>query len=167
VRFALALAGNPELLFLDEPTAALDVEARRHFWQSVETIARQGATVLFATHYLEEADANATRIIVVNHGRVIADGTPAQIKAFTATRTLRFSTSAPDPSQLLKLPGVSDVVVSGDAVTVRTSDADGTLPALYALGRQIKAMEVGGGGLEEALIALTSADNGPVTEGVR
>jgi len=167
VRFALALAGNPELLFLDEPTAALDVEARRHFWRSVETIAGQGATVLFATHYLEEADANATRIIVVNHGRVIADGTPAQIKAFTATRTLRFSTQAPDPSELLKLPGVTDVVVNGDAVTMRTSDADGTLPALYALGRQIKAMEVGGGGLEEALIALTSADNGPVKEGVR
>ena len=166
VRFALALAGNPELLFLDEPTAALDVEARRHFWRSVETIAAQGATVLFATHYLEEADANATRIIVVNHGRVIADGTPAQIKAFTVIRTLRFTTPAPDPSVLLKLPGVSDVVVNGDAVTVRTSDADGTLPALYALGRQIKAMEVGGGGLEEALIALTSADNGPITEGV-
>jgi len=166
VRFALALAGNAELLFLDEPTAALDVEARRHFWQSVDTIARQGATVLFATHYLEEADANATRIIVVNHGRVIADGTPAQIKAFTAIRTLRFSAQAPDPSELLKLPGVTDVVVNGDAVTVRTSDADDTLPALYALGRQIKSMEVGGGGLEEALIALTTADNGPVTEGV-
>jgi ABC-2 type transport system ATP-binding protein len=166
VRFALALAGNPELLFLDEPTAALDVEARRHFWRSVETTARQGTTVLFATHYLEEADANATRIIVVNHGRIIADGAPAQIKAFTATRTLRFSTPVPDPSELLKLPGVTDVVVNGDAVTVRTSDADGTLPALYALGRQIKAMEVGGGGLEEALIALTSADNGPVREGV-
>jgi ABC-2 type transport system ATP-binding protein len=166
VRFALALAGQPELLFLDEPTAALDVAARRHFWQSVESIAGQGATVLFATHYLEEADANATRIIVVNHGRVIADGTPAQIKAFTATRTLRFTSPAPDPSELLRLPGVSDVQVNGDAVTVRTGDADETLPALYALGRQIRAMEVGGGGLEEALIALTSADNSPVTEGV-
>jgi len=152
VRFALALAGN--------------AEARRHFWQSVEMTARQGTTVLFATHYLEEADANATRIIVVNHGRVIADGTPAQIKAFTAIRTLRFGAQAPDPSELLKLPGVTDVVVNGDAVTVRTSDADDTLPALYALGPQIKSMEVGGGGLEEALIALTTADNGPVTEGV-
>ena len=166
VRFALALAGNPELLFLDEPTAALDVAARRHFWRSVETIAAQGTTVLFATHYLDEADANASRIIVLNHGRVVADGTPARIKAFTAIRTLRFTTPAPDPSELLRLPGVSDVVVNGDAVTVRTGDADGTLPALYALGRQIKAMEVGGGGLEEALIALTSADNGGVKEGV-
>jgi ABC-2 type transport system ATP-binding protein len=160
VRFALALAGHPEVLFLDEPTAALDVAARRHFWRSMETIAGQGTTVLFATHYLDEADANASRIIVVNHGRVIADGTPAQIKAFTAIRTLRFTTPAPDPSELLGLPGVSDVLVNGSAVTVRTGDADATLPGLYALGRQIKAMEVGGGGLEEALIALTSADNG-------
>jgi ABC-2 type transport system ATP-binding protein len=166
VRFALALAGQPELLFLDEPTAALDVEARRRFWQSVEHIAQQGTTVLFATHYLEEADANATRIIVVNHGRVIADGTPARIKAFTATRTLRFSTPAPDPSELLKLPGVTDVLVNGDAVTVRTGDADETLPALYALGRRIAGLEVGGGGLEEALIALTSADDGETTERV-
>ncbi len=166
VRFALALAGNPDLLFLDEPTAALDVEARRHFWQSVERIAGQGTTVLFATHYLEEADANAARIIVVNHGRVIADGTPARIKAVTATRTLRFSTPAPDPSELLKLPGVSDVVVNGDAVTVRTGEADDTLPALYALGHRIAGLEVGGGGLEEALIALTSADNGAITERV-
>src|SRR5499425_1909501 len=168
VRFALALAGHPELLFLDEPTAALDVAARRHFWRSVQTIAAQGTTVLFATHYLDEADANASRIIVVNHGRVIADGTPADIKAFTAIRTLRFSTQAPDPSELLTLPGVSDVLVNGNAVTVRTADADATLPALYALGRQIKAMEVGGGGLEEALIALTSVDNdedGPANRG--
>jgi ABC-2 type transport system ATP-binding protein len=166
VRFALALAGNPDLLFLDEPTAALDVEARRHFWQSVERIAGQGTTVLFATHYLEEADANAARIIVVNHGRVIADGTPARIKAVTATRTLRFSTPAPDPSELLKLPGVADIVVNGDAVTVRTGEADETLPALYALGHRIAGLEVGGGGLEEALIALTSADNGAITERV-
>jgi ABC-2 type transport system ATP-binding protein len=166
LRFAMALLPDPELLILDEPTTGMDVEGRRSFWSAIRQDASRGRTVLFATHYLEEADANATRIIVVNHGRVIADGTPAQIKAFTATRTLRFSTQAPDPSELLKLPGVTDVVVNGDAVTVRTGDADDTLPALYALGRQITSMEVGGGGLEEALIALTSADNGPVTEGV-
>ena len=129
-------------------------------------IAGQGTTVLFATHYLDEADANAARIIVVNHGRVIADGTPARIKAVTATRTLRFSTPAPDPAELLKLPGVADVVVNGDAVTVRTGEADDTLPALYALGHRIAGLEVGGGGLEEALIALTSADNGAITERV-
>jgi ABC-2 type transport system ATP-binding protein len=166
VRFALALAGDPQLLFLDEPTAALDVEARRSFWRSVEAITEQGRTVLFATHYLDEADANASRIIVVNHGRIIADGTPSQIKAYTATRTLRFTTPVPDPALLLGLPGVADVLVNGEAVTVRTGDADATLPALYALGLPVKAMEVGGGGLEESLIALTSDSNGAGTPGV-
>jgi ABC-2 type transport system ATP-binding protein len=156
VRFALALAGQPELVFLDEPTAALDVEARRGFWQSVGTIAEQGTTVLFATHYLDEADANASRIIVVSHGRIMADGTPSQIKAYTSVRTIRFSIPGPDTGALLRLPGVTDVVASGDAVTMRSGDADATLPALYALGRPVRGLEVGGGGLEEALIALTS-----------
>lgn len=166
VRFALALAGSPDLLFLDEPTAALDVEARRAFWDAVRAISEQGTTVLFATHYLEEADANASRVIVVNRGRVIADGTPAQIKAYTSARTIRFATPAPDPALLLRLPGVTDVAVNGDAVTVRSGDADSTLPALYGLGQQITAMEVGGGGLEESLIALTSDDNGAGSPGV-
>jgi ABC-2 type transport system ATP-binding protein len=165
VRFALALAGRPELLFLDEPTAALDVEARRGFWQSVRTIAEQGTTVLFATHYLDEADANASRIIVVSHGRIMADGTPSQIKAYTSVRTIRFSMPVPDTSALLRLPGVNDVVASGDAVTIRSGDADATLPALYALGRPVRGLEVGGGGLEEALIALTS-DTGDTVAGV-
>jgi ABC-2 type transport system ATP-binding protein len=159
VRFALALAGAPDLLFLDEPTAALDVAARRSFWHSVAAITAQGTTVLFATHYLEEADANADRIIVVNRGRVIADGTPAQVKSYTAARSIRFTTPAPDPAVLLRLPGVGDVHVNGAAVTVRSADADATLPALYALGRPITGMEVGGGGLEEALVALTASDD--------
>jgi ABC-2 type transport system ATP-binding protein len=126
----------------------------------VETIATQGATVLFATHYPEEADANASRIIVVNRGAVIADGTPSQVKAHTASRSIRFTTPVPDPAVLLRLPGVSDVHVSGSAVTVRSGDADATLPALYALGRPVRGLEVGGGGLEEALVALTSDDSG-------
>jgi len=159
VRFALALAGRPELLFLDEPTAALDVEARRGFWQSVQAIAAQGTTVLFATHYLDEADANASRIIVVSHGRVLADGTPAQVKAYTSVRTIRFSTPAPDTSMLLRLPGVSGVSADGDTVTIRSGDADATLPALYGLARPVRSLEVGGGGLEEALLALTHDDD--------
>jgi ABC-2 type transport system ATP-binding protein len=158
VRFALALAGRPDLLFLDEPTAALDVESRRGFWQSVRTIAEQGTTVLFATHYLDEADQNAGRIIVVSHGKVVADGTPAQIKAYTSVRVIRFSMPSPGTADLVRLPGVTDVAASGDAVTIRSADADATLPALYALGRPVRGLEVGGGGLEEALIALTSDD---------
>jgi ABC-2 type transport system ATP-binding protein len=156
VRFALALAGRPDLLFLDEPTAALDVESRRGFWQSVRAIAEQGTTVLFATHYLDEADQNAGRIIVVSQGKVVADGTPAQIKAYTSVRIIRFATPSADTSALLGLPGVTEVAASGDAVTIRSADADATLPALYALGRPVRGLEVGGGGLEEALLALTS-----------
>jgi ABC-2 type transport system ATP-binding protein len=155
VHFALALAGRPDLLFLDEPTVGLDVEARRHFWQSLRAIAAEGTTVLFATHYLDEADANASRIIVISQGRVIADGTPAAIKASTSVRTLRAATPAPDPAALLALPGVADVSVQGDAVTIRTSDADATLHDWYRLGRPIHGLEIGGGGLEEALLTLT------------
>jgi ABC-2 type transport system ATP-binding protein len=155
VRFALALAGDPDLLFLDEPTVGLDVEARRHFWQSLRTIAAEGTTTAFATHYLDEADANASRIIVISQGRVIADGTPAAIKASTSVRTLRAATPAPDPAALLALPGVADVSVQGDAVTIRTSDADATLHDWYRLGRPIHGLEIGGGGLEEALLTLT------------
>ena len=164
VRFALALAGDPDLLFLDEPTVGLDVEARRHFWRSLRTVAAEGTTVLFATHYLDEADANASRIIVISQGRVIADGTPASIKASTSARTLRAASPGPDPAALLTLPGVADVSVHGDAVTIRTTDADATLPAWYGLGRPIHGLEIGGGGLEEALLTLTgqeaSADTG-------
>jgi ABC-2 type transport system ATP-binding protein len=156
VRFALALAGRPELLFLDEPTVGLDVEARRHFWQSLRTVAAEGTTVLFATHYLDEADANASRVIVISKGQVIADGTPAQIKSGTSGRTLRaVMPDHPEPGLLLALPGVTDVRVQGTAVTIRTTDADATLHAWYGLGRPIRGLEVGGGGLEEALLALT------------
>ncbi len=158
VRFALALAGRPDLLFLDEPTTALDVESRRSFWQSVHAIAEQGTTVLFATHYLDEADQNAGRIIVVSHGKVVADGTPAQIKAYTSVRIIRFATPSPDIPALLDLPGVTEASAGGDAVTIRSADADATLPALYALGRPVRGLEVSGGGLEEALLALTGGD---------
>lgn len=126
----------------------------------MQTIARQGNTVLFATHYLDEADANASRIIVVSRGRVLADGTPAQIKAYTSTRTIRFTMPSPDPSLLLRLPGVTDVSARADAVTMRSGDADVTLPALFALGRPVRGLEIGGGGLEEALLALTSDGGG-------
>jgi ABC-2 type transport system ATP-binding protein len=162
VRFALALAGRPDLLFLDEPTVGLDVEARRHFWRSLGTIADEGTTVLFATHYLDEADANASRVLVISQGRVIADGTPAGIKASTSVRTLRAATPGPDPAVLLSLPGVADVYVRGDAVTIRSTDADATLHAWYGLGRPIHGLEIGGGGLEEALLTLTgTASPGP------
>jgi ABC-2 type transport system ATP-binding protein len=168
VRFALALAGRPELLFLDEPTVGLDVESRRHFWDSMRNVTAHGTTVLFATHYMDEADANADRIIVVSRGRVIADGTPAEIKSHTSTRMIRANTPSPDLSVLLTLPGAVDVSARGQTVTIRSADADATLHGLYALGWPIKGLEIGGGGLEDALLALTSDDaEGGATHGTR
>lgn len=154
VHVALALAGDPELVFLDEPTVALDVEGRRDFWSAMRKAADDGRTVLFATHYLEEADANADRVIVLSGGQVRADGPPARIKAGTGAKTVRFAADAPDPAALRALPGVTDAEVHGGHVTLTTTDADATLPALYASGQRIRDVEVTGGGLESALLTL-------------
>lgn len=156
VHFALALAGDPELLFLDEPTVGLDVEGRRDFWGSMRRIAERGTTILFATHYLEEADAAAERIIVLAGGQVRADDSPEIIKAHSAAKTIRCALVAPDADELRRLPGVTGVRVRGERVSVSTADADATVPALYATGRTVRDIEVTGVGLEEALIALTS-----------
>jgi ABC-2 type transport system ATP-binding protein len=156
VRFAIAIAGRPELLFLDEPTVALDVEARRDFWQVVRGTAEQGASVVFATHYLDEADMFADRVVVLSHGAVVADGTPSTIKALAGGRTVRFVLPTPDPQRLLALPGVRDVKVHGNEVIIHTDDADRTVGALYASIGEVRDLEVTGAGLEEALITLSS-----------
>jgi ABC-2 type transport system ATP-binding protein len=155
VRFALALAGRPELLFLDEPTVALDVESRRRFWAGVQAVAAEGTSVVFATHYLDEADAHADRVVVLHRGRVVADGPPASVKATTSVRTIRAVLAEPDPAWLLTLPGVQQVSVHGRGVTLRSADADATVGAMYARGLAVRDLEVTGAGLEEALLALT------------
>ncbi len=155
VRFALAIAGKPRLLLLDEPTAAMDVAARRSFWASMRGYAAQGRTILFATHYLEEADANADRIVVIDHGRVIADGTAAQIKATTGGRTIRFTLGGQPTAGLKTLPGVTALEVRGDVATLQTSDQDETLHALYATDLRVRDLSVAGANLEEAFLDLT------------
>ncbi|HEY3686592.1 MAG TPA: ABC transporter ATP-binding protein [Streptosporangiaceae bacterium] len=155
VHVALALAGDPELVFLDEPTVALDVEGRRDFWAAMRKVAEAGCTVLFATHYLEEADTNADRVIVLSDGRVRADGPPSRIKAGAGVKTVRFAVAEPDPAALRALPGVTGADVRGERVSLTTADADATLPALYGSGLRIKDIEVAGGGLESALLSLT------------
>ena len=107
LRFALAIAGDPDLLFLDEPTVAMDVESRRAFWADMREFADQGRTVLFATHYLDEADSVADRIVVLDHGRIVADGTPSSLKASVRSRSVRFTLPTPDATVLRALPGVS------------------------------------------------------------
>ena len=160
VHFAVALAGDPELVFLDEPTVALDVAARRAFWVAMRQVAASGRTVLFATHYLEEADANADRVVVLTRGRVRADAPPARLKANAGTKAVRFALARPDRDALSRLPGVTDTDVEGERVTLVTADADATLPALYAAGLAVRDVEVIGTGLEAALLSLTE-DAGP------
>ncbi|MGH9128895.1 MAG: ABC transporter ATP-binding protein [Acidimicrobiales bacterium] len=161
VRFALAMAGGPELVFLDEPTVGMDVETRRSFWRSMDALSRRGCTVVFATHYLEEADAVADRVVVLDRGRVVADGTAASIKSGVSTRVLRFELAGADPGAMLALPGVVDVSLDGARVTLRSSDSDATVRELVRLYDAARHLEVTGAGLEDAFLALTStAQNG-------
>jgi ABC-2 type transport system ATP-binding protein len=156
VRFAIALVANPDLLLLDEPTAALDVEGRREFWASVRAVAAQGKTVIFATHYLEEADAYADRIILLAQGRIVADGSATEIKARVSGRTVRATLPEADTARLAALPGVASADRRGDSVTLACSDAETALRALLAEFPSVRDIEVRGSGIEEAFLALTS-----------
>ncbi|MEV5506061.1 ABC transporter ATP-binding protein [Streptomyces orinoci] len=153
VRFAMALAGDPQLLVLDEPTAALDVEARRELWAALRRYAARGRTIVFSTHYLEEADANADRVVVIDRGRLVADGTSAELKQAAAGRIIGFADPGMPVSQLAMLPGVLEAETRGGRVRLRTVDADATLAALGP----VRGLEVTGAGLEDAFVALTGA----------
>ncbi|GAA3414457.1 ABC transporter ATP-binding protein [Streptosporangium vulgare] len=156
VRFALAVAGAPRLLMLDEPTAAMDVESRLRFWKSMREYAAGGRTVLFATHYLEEADENSDRVVVIARGRIVADGTAAQIKAGSGDRVVRFVLGGQAVAGLDALPGVSAVEVADDVATLRTADPDATVAALYrGTSLEIRDLRIAGADLEDAFLALT------------
>jgi ABC-2 type transport system ATP-binding protein len=153
VLLALALAGAPPLLLLDEPTAAMDVEARQSFWTTMRGLAGRGHTVVFATHHLEEADAVADRVVVISAGRVVADGSAASIKSRVAGRTVRFRCSGPR-DDLAGLPGVTGVGGDGQRAELTTSDAEATLRALLAGPRSLPDLEVHGASLEQAFLHL-------------
>jgi ABC-2 type transport system ATP-binding protein len=160
VRFALAIAGDPDLVFLDEPTVAMDVDTRRSFWADIRRSADDGRTILFATHYLEEADQVADRIIVLDHGRIIADGTGRSIRAGVGGRTVRFDLpmdgpdGVPEPARWAGLPGVSDVEIHGRSIRLATTDGDATVRALARLNVPFHDLEVTGADLEDAFVAL-------------
>jgi ABC-2 type transport system ATP-binding protein len=156
-RFALALVSNPELLVLDEPTVAMDAEGRREFWKIMREFAARGRTVLFATHYLEEADANADRAILMAHGRVVADGPTTEIKARVGRRTIHATLPGVGLAALSALPGVASSDRHGDAVILGCTDSDLTIRALLAQYPAAKDIEIAGGSLEEAFLELTSA----------
>ncbi|MEV5757244.1 ABC transporter ATP-binding protein [Streptomyces tendae] len=174
VRFALATAGDSDLIVLDEPTTGMDVTARQAFWATMREQADQGRTVLFATHYLEEADAVADRVLVLHRGRLLADGTAAEIKARAGARRISFELDGGkdgtvDEASLRALPHLTSLTVSdgGSAagaagfrrtVRIQSADADATVHALYGLGLHPRNLEVAGLGLEQAFVALTAAE---------
>jgi ABC-2 type transport system ATP-binding protein len=158
VRFAVAVVGGPELLVLDEPTVALDVEGRRDFWAAMRAVAARGKTVLFATHYLEEADAYADRVVLIAKGRIVADGTPNEIKARVRTRTIRATLPGPSVAELSALPGVAAAERRGDDVVLQCSDSDLALRALLSAYSDAHEIEVRGGSLEDAFIELTAEE---------
>ena len=159
VRFALAIVGDCDLIVLDEPTTAMDVETRRLFWASMKEEVAEGKTLLFATHYLEEADQAADRILVINRGRLLADGTPAEIKARAGAKRLSFRLEQVDESFLLGLPGLVSLDVRNDVVQIQSSDSDATLYALLDAGYRPSEVEVGSLGLEQAFLAITAEDD--------
>jgi ABC-2 type transport system ATP-binding protein len=162
VRFAAALVGDPDLLVLDEPTAGIDVEGRHDFWQAMRGIAARGKTVVFATHYLEEADAFADRVVLMARGRIVADGPATEIKARVGARTIRATLPGVDVSRLSALPGVMHAERHGDSITLSCSDADATLASLHATFAGLRDIEVRGSSLEEAFLELTAAPDQPV-----
>jgi ABC-2 type transport system ATP-binding protein len=155
VRFAVALVSNPDLLVLDEPTVAMDVEGRHAFWATMREFASRGKTIVFATHYLEEADDFADRVVLMARGRIVADGPPTEIKARVGSRTIRATLPHADVQELRGLPGVATAERRGDAVELRCSDSDAAIRALLAREPGASDIEISGAGLEEAFLRLT------------
>jgi ABC-2 type transport system ATP-binding protein len=159
VRFALAICGKSELIVLDEPTAAMDVETRRLFWNSMREEVAAGRTLLFATHYLEEADQAADRILVINRGRLLADGTPAEIKERAGAKRLSFRLDKVDEPFLLGLPALVNLEIRHDFVQIQSMDSDATLYAVLDAGYRPREIEVSSLGLEQAFLAITGEDD--------
>jgi ABC-2 type transport system ATP-binding protein len=156
--FALAICGNPDLLFLDEPTVGLDVEARRALWEEIRRLVSCGKTVLLTTHYLEEADALADRIAVINQGEIIAEGTPAEIKSQTSGKRIRCITEL-SLSELRQIPGVTSARQDREAIDIHTGEAELVVRTLLARDPTLSGLEITSAGLEEAFLSLTR-DNG-------
>lgn len=154
VLFALAICGDPDLVFLDEPTVGLDVEARRMLWDEIRRMVTRGKTVLLTTHYLQEADALADRVAVINKGEIIAQGTPAEIKAKTAGKRIRCITSL-GLTALRQIPGVTEVKEDREAVEIHAVEAESIVRELLTRDAGLSSLEVSSAGLEEAFLELT------------
>ena len=151
MNFALALAGNPDLLFLDEPTVGMDITSRRMFWETIRKLASEGKTIILTTHYLEEADALANRILLFASGKIIVDGTPDEMKATISRKTITFYSKESIPTKLLKeLPNVTEVKSSEGRFILTTEDTDATLKAIYQKSLPVTDVSVERGSLDEA-----------------
>jgi ABC-2 type transport system ATP-binding protein len=154
VLFGLAICGDPDLLFLDEPTVGLDVEARRLLWDEIRSMVDRGKTVLLTTHYLQEADALADRVAVINRGEIIAEGTPAEIKAQTAGKRIRCVTSL-SPDVMRHIAGVTEVKKDREGVEIHAAEAEPVVRELLTRDATLSGLEINSAGLEEAFLALT------------
>jgi ABC-2 type transport system ATP-binding protein len=163
VLFALALAGDPDLIFLDEPTVGLDIEARRGMWAQIRSLASRGKTVLLTTHYLEEADALAHRIVVISKGRVVCEGTPAEVKSLgsavsgnSTSRSLKIIRCATSlaTATILAIPGVTSAETLGNLTVITSTQPESTLRELLALDQNLGSLEVQSPALEDAFLAL-------------
>ena len=164
LRFAMALIPDPELLILDEPTQGMDVEGRRGFWRAIREDAARGQTIIFATHYLEEADAYADRIVLISKGQIVADGTAAEVKGLASGRTIRATLPDADATALRATPGVDGVEIRGDTVLIHCGDSDAVARQLLTQTRA-RDLEITARGLEDAFIALTGdGTTGPTGE---
>ncbi|HZE25171.1 MAG TPA: ABC transporter ATP-binding protein [Blattabacteriaceae bacterium] len=156
--FALAICGNPDLLFLDEPTVGLDIGTRHLIWQQIRRLVQQGRSVVLTTHYLEEVDALANRVVVLNHGAIVAEGTSAEIKARTAQRKIRCATRL-RPSEIELIPEVSSVSEQESRIEIRTSQVEPVLRELFIRDPQLSALEVSNSTLEEAFLKIVETGN--------
>jgi ABC-2 type transport system ATP-binding protein len=164
VLFALALAGDPDLIFLDEPTVGLDIKSRRGMWEQIKSLSARGKTVLLTTHYLEEADSLAQRIVVIDKGRIVCEGTPAEVKSLgsatpgalksRSVKIIRCATTLP-ANALLNIPGVTSATVDGEITTIMTGQAESTLREILALDQALHSIDVQSPKLEDAFLALT------------
>jgi ABC-type multidrug transport system ATPase subunit len=164
LRFALALLPDPALMILDEPTAGMDVEGRHDFWTAIRADAERGRTVVFATHYLEEADAYADRVVLMRQGKIVADGTAAAIKNMSSGRTVRATLPAADEAELRTLPGVTAVEIRGERVIVQTTDSDAVARQLLT-ATPARDVEIEAHNLEDAFLALTGSGDAPPVNG--
>lgn len=165
VLFALAICGNPDLLFLDEPTVGLDITTRHLIWQQIRRLIQQGRTVVLTTHYLEEVDALADRVVVLNHGVVVAEGTSAEIKSRTAQRKIRCCTRI-NPKEIATIPGVNGVLEQENRIEIRTSNVEPVLRELFLRDPNLSSLEVSNSTLEEAFLKIVETANDETTQEV-